>query len=221
MTVGSCSSPARILAGSPGSSCCRPKISIDTKTSVGTIVASAPDEEVEHRSPGHREAPASAAAGPPRRVTGHLQAGDAQQAVGNVAHAAQLRAVGPEPVAVVEVDDRPLLQDARGDLLVDLLALGRLALRARLLQQRVGLGVAVAGVVERLLAGVEAVEVAVGVGAAAPGEHVGLEVALVGHVERGRELGRPGSSRRSRPRASSTGRRRPGAARRRWSSSPA
>ena len=45
MTFGSCSSPARIIAGSPGSSCCSPKISIDTKTSVGTIVAEAPDEE--------------------------------------------------------------------------------------------------------------------------------------------------------------------------------
>ena len=43
-TVGSCSSPARIFAGSPGSSCCRPKISIDTKISVGTIVAEALDE---------------------------------------------------------------------------------------------------------------------------------------------------------------------------------
>ena len=49
-TFGSCSSPARITAGSPGSNCCRPKISIETKTSVGTIVARRLIEELEHRS---------------------------------------------------------------------------------------------------------------------------------------------------------------------------
>ncbi len=58
---------------------------------------------------------------------------------------------------------------------------------------------AVARIVQRLLAAVEAEQVAVRVGAAAPGQHVGLELALVGQVQRGRELGRPGSSRRSRP----------------------
>ena len=42
----------------------------------------------------------------------------AQQAVGDVAQAAELGVVGPQPVAVVEVDDRPVLQHLRGDLLV-------------------------------------------------------------------------------------------------------
>src|SRR5215510_201070 len=39
-TAGSRSSPAMISAGSPGSSCCRPKISIDTRISVGMICSS-------------------------------------------------------------------------------------------------------------------------------------------------------------------------------------
>ena len=182
MTVGSCSSPARIFAGSPGSSCCRPKISIDTSTSVGTTV---PRRRARKPSIEANEARARL-----RAVRRHLQPRHPQQPVGQAAHAAQLGVVGPEPVAVVEIDDRPLLQHPRGDLLEHLLALRRIAGRARLRQQRVGLRVAVAGVVERLLAAVEAEQVAVGVGPAAPGEDVGLEVALVGHVERGRELGR-------------------------------
>jgi hypothetical protein len=40
MTFGSRSSPAIAIAGSPGSSCCSPKIRIETKKSVGTIAAS-------------------------------------------------------------------------------------------------------------------------------------------------------------------------------------
>src|ERR1043166_742520 len=40
MTFGSRSSPAIAIAGSPGRSCCSPKIRIETKNSVGTIAAS-------------------------------------------------------------------------------------------------------------------------------------------------------------------------------------
>jgi hypothetical protein len=141
------------------------------------------DEELDHGEPIVR-APTNA------ELTRHLQARDPQQPVRNAAHAAQLGVVRPQPVAVVQIDDRTILEDARGDLLEGLLARGRIGLAARRVEQLVDLGHAVAGVVERLLAGVEAVEVAVGIGTAAPGQDVGLEVALVGHVERGRELGR-------------------------------
>src|SRR4051812_9779299 len=161
MTVGSWSSPARIIAGSPGSSCCRPKISIDTSTSVGTMVPRRRARKPSIGSPkDESNAPASGR---------HLQPGDAKQPVGQAAHAGELGVVGPEPVAVVEIDHRPLLEHARGDLLEHLLALGRITRRARLVEQRIGLGIAIAGVVERLLAGVEAEEVAIRVGPAAPG----------------------------------------------------
>ncbi len=49
--------------------------------------------------------------------------------------------------------------------------------------------VAVAGVVERPFAGEEVVEIAVGIGAAAPGEELRLVVALLREIERGGELG--------------------------------
>src|SRR5450432_2542576 len=105
MTVGSCSSPARIMAGSPGSSCCRPNTSIDTSTSVGTMVA----RRLTRKS--------SIVVSDQRAITPRsgrqLQPGDAQQAVGDVAHAGEPGVVGPEPVAVIEIDDRPLLQHAR------------------------------------------------------------------------------------------------------------
>src|SRR6476620_756209 len=173
MTFGSRSSPARMTAGSPGSSCCNPKISIETKTSVGRIVATrlTRNSIIASRSSARRRA---------RRSRPHLQACDPQQPVRNAAHSAQLGVVRPQPVAVIEIDDRTILEDARCDQLEGLLALGRSALGTRRVEQLVDLGHAVAGVVERLLAGVEAVEVAVGIGTAAPGEDVGLEVALVG-----------------------------------------
>src|ERR1700694_4593842 len=96
----------------------------------------------------------------------------------------------PEPVTVKKVNDGPVLEHDGGDLLVDLPAFGRIERAARTVEQLVDLRLAVAGVIERGLAEVEAVQVAVGIGASAPGEHVGLELALVGHVERGREFGR-------------------------------
>src|SRR5574337_1224500 len=100
MTAGSCSSPARIIAGSPGSSCCKPKISIETTTSVGTIVA--------------RRWSANLPIVEGGRSGAELQALHPQQAVGQRAHAGELGVVGPDPVAVVQVDDRPFLQHARG-----------------------------------------------------------------------------------------------------------
>src|SRR5664280_3241310 len=118
MTVGSCSSPARIFAGSPGSSCCSPKSSIDTRISVGRIVARRRTRysSIDEGAVGRRDC--GAAGG---RSGRHLQTVETQQAVGHVANAAELGAVGPQPVAVVQIDDRPLLQHPRGDLLVDLL----------------------------------------------------------------------------------------------------
>src|SRR5258706_6350449 len=113
MTAGSWSSPARIFDGSPGNSCCSPKISIDTNSSVGRIVA--------------RRLTRNSSIWLPTRSGSHLQPGHAQQAIGHVAHAGELGVVGPEPVAMEQVNDRALLEHARGNLLVHLLARGRVA----------------------------------------------------------------------------------------------
>ena len=51
-----------------------------------------------------------------------LQPLHAHQAVGNRAQAGQLGRVRPQPVAVVQIDDRPVLEHDRGDLLVRLAA---------------------------------------------------------------------------------------------------
>src|SRR5258706_9429879 len=115
MTLGSRSSPASAIAGSPGSSCCRPKISTDTKNSVGMIAASRFSRK---SSTG---APASA----------HLQVLQPDDAVGNGAKPGELVGVGPQPVAVGDIDDGPVLRDLRGDLLEDLAALGGVGGRGR------------------------------------------------------------------------------------------
>src|SRR6185437_9670075 len=152
MTVGSRSSPARIIAGSPGSNCCSPKIRIDTKNSVGTICATRRTRNV---SIGVRVAAATGGQ-PPRprdRVALlELQVLHAHEAVRNRAQSGELARVRPQPMAVIEIDDRPVLEHDRGDPPEDLPAFGKVAGRARTLQQVVDLGLAVAGVVERLLA---------------------------------------------------------------------
>src|ERR1700694_13258 len=96
----------------------------------------------------------------------------------------------PEPVTVKKINDGPVLEHDGGDLLVDLLAFDRIERAARTAEQLVDLRLAVTRVIERGLAEVEAVQVAVGIGAAAPGENVGLELALVGNVARGGEFAR-------------------------------
>ena len=91
---------------------------------------------------------------------------------------------------MVEVDDRPVLLHLLRDLVVGRGAPRRVERGARLVDERLHVVLAVAGVVGRPLAGEHRVQVAVRVRAPAPREHVGLELALVGEVERGGELGR-------------------------------
>ena len=93
MTVGSRSSPASICAGSPGSSCCSPKISIETKISVGTICASRLSRNSSIGGLG------VAAQFSFRPVTRSRPSGTSRTP-------RELGVVGPQPVAVVQVDDR-------------------------------------------------------------------------------------------------------------------
>src|SRR6266446_3236925 len=127
MTLGSRSSPASAIAGSPGSSCCSPKISTDTKNSVGMIAA--------------RRFSRKSSTGAPASV--QLQVLQPNHAVGNGAKPGELVGIGPQPVAVEDVHDGPVLRDLRGDLLEELAALGRIGGGARLADERVHFGVAV------------------------------------------------------------------------------
>src|SRR5205814_10516435 len=168
--AGSRSSPASAIAGSPGSSCCSPKIRIETKNSVGSRVASRC-----------------------RRyfcTSIHSLALHSYQPVGYRAQAGELRRVRPQPVAVKQVHDRPVRRELGRDLLVEFGALRRIERGTRLADQLVDLLLAISRSIERRLAGVEDVQVAVRVGAPAPGQRVGLELPFVRHVERGGELGR-------------------------------
>src|SRR5437762_6296458 len=85
-------------------------------------------------------------------------------------------------MAVEEIHDRPILEHDRCELAVDLLALSSVERRARPVQQIVYLLLAVARIVERLLAPIEADYVPVRIGTPAPRQHIGLEVALVGQL---------------------------------------
>src|SRR5215210_5447913 len=195
MTSGSFSSPAMTSAGSPGSSCCSPKISTDTKNSVGRSWTSRlakrlsiepssrlkPSEEPRSRS-GRR---AKAARDPGsalravrddvrRRGSLQLDADQAHEAVGHLLVALELRRVRDDDEAVVDVDDRALAQHLGGHLLVEALALLVVVLGARLLEAGVDLRVGIAPVVLRRIRLLEDVDVAVRIGAPRPGEHVGL-----------------------------------------------
>src|SRR5437899_1612559 len=108
MTFGSASSPAIASAGSPGRSCCSPKIITDTKKRVGMMVA--------------RRRARKASIRASRSI--HLEALQPHHAVGHGAQPGELRVVRPQPVAVIDVDDRAVLQDLRGDLLEEPPALG-------------------------------------------------------------------------------------------------
>src|SRR5262245_23919607 len=68
----------------------------------------------------------------------HLEVLQPHQAVGDGPQPAQLGGVPPQPVAVIEVDDRPVLLDRDGgDLVENGLPLGDVQLRAGLLEQLV------------------------------------------------------------------------------------
>src|SRR5450759_1662321 len=148
MTLGSWSSPASAVAGSPGNSCCSPKIRMETKNSVGTIVARRWRRNLNIGIQDTSASPANRARVGPRSV--ELQVLHPHQPVGHDAQAAQLGAIGPQPVAVEQVDDGPVLRDMGLDLLEQLQARRRVGGRARPVDQLVDLGLAVAGVVPRL-----------------------------------------------------------------------
>src|SRR6185369_10540304 len=105
-TLGSRSSPAMISAGSPGSSCCRPKISIDTMITVGMICSS---RWVRKAS---------------TWFLLQLEADHAHQPVGDLPVTLQPVGVRDQHLGVVEILDRAVGEVLLGDFLVGLLAIG-------------------------------------------------------------------------------------------------
>src|SRR5689334_4182926 len=93
MTLGSRSSPAMAIAGSPGRSCCSPKISTDTRKTVGTIVA-------------RRLARNASMA----RASVHLEVLQADDSVGDRAQSRELVRVRPQQVPVVQIHDGAILR---------------------------------------------------------------------------------------------------------------
>src|SRR6476661_5850743 len=98
-TLGSRSSPAMISAGSPGSSCCRPKISIDTRITVGMICSR------------RRMRKASTLF-----LLLQLEADHPHQPVGHLLVALELVGVRHQHLRMVEVDDRAFGQKFGRDL---------------------------------------------------------------------------------------------------------
>src|SRR5260370_34711539 len=168
-TLGSRSSPAMISAGSPGRSCCRPKISIDTRISVGMICSS---RWVRKAS-----------------TLLQLHADHAHQPVGHLLVAFDLVGERHQHLHVVEVEDRALGEEFLVDDFVGLLALRRIARGARYGGRRVDLLIAELAVVLRRVARLEDERIAVGIPAPAPAVHIERVVAVVALLERSRELG--------------------------------
>src|SRR5882724_4885422 len=106
-----------------------------------------------------------------------LQSLNAHETVRHRAEPVELGGIGPQPMTMVEIHDRPILERDRRHLLEGLPPFAGVARRSRLVQELVDLRLAVAGVVERLLASVEAEDVSVGIGAPAPREDIRFELA--------------------------------------------
>src|SRR3954468_15572832 len=174
MAAGLRSSPASVSAGLPGSAC-RPA---NTTTLAARITISA--------APARRSRKLRTALRPGREP-GLLEP---QQAVAELLDPRDLLRHAREVVVVVEVDQRVRGQQHLRRLRVHLLAPALVERRAGLVEQRVELGVGVAGVVLRAGLADELLDVAVGVDAPRPPDLERVEVAGVGLVERGRELGR-------------------------------
>src|SRR4051794_17055479 len=139
MTLGSRSSPAITSAGSPGSNCCSEKISIDTKNSVGTICAM--------RRARKFSMAWMASRAPPRSL--ELQPDHAHEAVGHLPVALELLRVRDQQRAVVDVDDRQIVEQDSCQLLVDRLALLDIGGRPPFFHELVGLGVRIDSIVLR------------------------------------------------------------------------
>ena len=83
-----------------------------------------------------------------------------------------------------QIYDRPILERDRSQLVVRFAPLRRIARRARFVENLIDVCFAIPRIVERLLAPVEAEDVAIRVRTTAPREHVRFVLALVCHVER-------------------------------------
>src|SRR5438552_7342082 len=169
MTEGSRSSPASAIAGSPGNSCCKPKISTDTKNNVGTISAIRRSRKVVMRY----------------RESLHLDPLRADEAVGVRGEPRQFRGHPVKIFVMPQIGERPVGEQAFGKLGIMRQALGRVRGLARRVELAVDIRVTVMPGVDRRrrLAGDEIVDVAIRVGAAAPADQVGLEIALRGKIQ--------------------------------------
>src|SRR5262245_52885465 len=100
-------------AGSPGSSCCSEKISTDTKNNVGIswTMRRARKFSMARFEPR------------PRFRSLQLQPDHADEAVGHLLVAFELGGVRNQQPAVIEINDRQIVQRGLGQLLVDRLAL--------------------------------------------------------------------------------------------------
>src|SRR5439155_2219984 len=129
MTLGSRSSPAMTSAGSPGNSCCSEKIRIDTKNSVGMSWAM--------RRARKFSMVVSRAAAPSLQ----LQPNHAHQSVRHLLVAFELIGVRDDDAAVIEIEDRLIVELELRQLLVDFLALGRVGNETRVVERLVGIGI--------------------------------------------------------------------------------
>src|ERR1700720_4904940 len=116
MTAGSRSSPAITSAGSPGSRCCSVKIMIDTKNSVGI---SCTMRRARKFSMGFL-APLAGTGIP---CSFEFQPDHAHQPIRHLPVAFELLDMRDQPLAVVEIDDRLVVEHDPGQLLIDRLAL--------------------------------------------------------------------------------------------------
>src|SRR6516225_6165020 len=154
MTAGSRSSPANAVAGSPGNSCCSPKINSDTKNRVGTIRAIRRRRNVVM----YEEAslhPDPLRADQPVRIRGE---------------AGELRTHSVQIFVMPQINQRPVGQHILSYRRVMRHSLGGVGGLPRSPELAVDLGVAVVSGVQRgrRFAGDEIVDVAVRVSAAAP-----------------------------------------------------
>src|SRR5262249_39398449 len=136
ITAGSRSSPAMTSAGSPGNSCCSEKISTDTKNSVG----------ISWKMRRTRKFSMTRVVRPTIRSL-QLQTDYAHQPVGHLLVAFELVGMRNQQPAVIKIDDRQIVEQNLGQLLVNRLALSGIVDQPGILQRLVGLGVGIAAIV--------------------------------------------------------------------------
>src|ERR1700712_3737711 len=140
-------------AGSPGSKCCSEKISTDTKNNVGMICRI--------RLPRKFSMAQFVAFAQIRSL--QLQSDYAHEAVGHLDVAFELLSVDDQNLAVEDVEQRLVVEDDLGQLLVDRFALPRIRNEAGFFHQSVGFRIGIAAVVLRCLGVKEEIGIAVGI----------------------------------------------------------